>query len=370
MKTWITKSLIGFAVFAAGEVAAQSNLKEGNNALARYTKSGDFKQLLEARKFSDQAFIEKRDSVAYENNLLRGMVYSSLAVADSNRSQSYKKDPIEESEFMLARLNDKQMNFENQPKIDYIRERLASAYLINANRSLSNNNAEDAYQAYEKVSMYSRNDSTIRYNLAVLSERLDKPEQAIGYYEQFLQNKETARANYVLRLSNIYLKRKDNNSARNTLMKGRSYFPKNKDILFKLINLYASNGAYDAIVPLSEEALAYEPENVQLNYLIGYAHEVTGKRVEAERYYKRALELNPDDYNSNYELGLLYLRDFIDDDENLEKQYTAQEYLLKANEIDPNAVNALKSLAVLFTKAGNELQLERVKSQLNQISIN
>lgn len=348
---------------------AQSNIKEGNNNFARYTKSGDIKDLLEARKFADLAYKERRDSSSYSNTLLRGLVYSSLAVADSNRTQKYVKDPIDEAEFMLSRLNDEQLNFENEAQINYLKKRLAAAYLIRANRALTNNNYDEAYRLFGKVNEYNSTANT-KHNLALLSERLDRPDDAIKLYNEFIQNKSSAKPSYILTLAKIYLNKRDNNAAKNVLLKGREYFPTNKDILFALLNLYASSGAYDAIVALAEEATAMEPESINLNYLIGYAYEVTGDREKAESYYQRTLELNPDDYNSNYELGLLYLRDFVKDPTDLEKQYEAQKYLLKANEIDPNAVKALKSLAVLFDKSGNGVQLERVNSQLNQMNMN
>lgn len=358
-------------LFTLGVTAsyAQSNLKEGNNNFARYTKSGDIKDLLEARKFADQAYKEKRDSASYNNTLLRGLVYSSLAVADSSKSQTYVKDPIDEAEFMLSRLNDDQLNYENEAQITYLKKRLANAYLIRANRALINNNYEDAYKLFTKVDLYSDDDS-VKHNLAFISEQLDRKDEAIKFYSDFIKDKSTAKPNYILTLAKLYLNNGDNNAAQNVLLKGREFFPTNKDILFALLNLYAGNGAYDAIVPLADEALALEPGSVNLNYLLGFAFEVTGDREKAESFFKRTLELDPDDYNSNYELGLLYLRDFVKDTSNLEKQYTAQEYLLKANEINPNAVNALKSLAVLFDKSGNSVQLERVNNQLNQININ
>jgi len=358
-------------LFTLGVTAsyAQSNLKEGNNNFARYTKSGDIKDLLEARKFADLAYKEKRDSASYNNTLLRGLVYSSLAVADSSKSQTYVKDPIDEAEFMLSRLNDDQLNYENEAQITYLKKRLANAYLIRANRALINNNYEDAYKLFTKVDLYSDDDS-VKHNLAFISEQLDRKDEAIKFYSDFIKDKSTAKPNYILTLAKLYLNNGDNNAAQNVLLKGREFFPTNKDILFALLNLYAGNGAYDAIVPLADEALALEPGSVNLNYLLGFAFEVTGDREKAESFFKRTLELDPDDYNSNYELGLLYLRDFVKDTSNLEKQYTAQEYLLKANEINPNAVNALKSLAVLFDKSGNSVQLERVNNQLNQININ
>lgn len=356
-------------VLGAQHAEAQSNLKEGNNNFARYTKSGDMKDLLEARKFADLAYKEKRDTAAYANTLLRALVYSSLAVADSNRTQSYPKDPIDEAEFMLSRLNDEQLNYENEAQINYLKKRLAAAYLLRANRALTNNDYENAYKLFFKVDKYNEG-ANVQHNLALLSERLGKNEEAIGLYKQFVENKNTARPSYILTLASLYLKAGDNNAAQNVLLKGREYFPTNKDVLFALLNLYASNGAYDAVVAIADEAIALEPESVNLNYLLGFAYEVTGNREKAEAYYKKTLTLDPDDYNSNYELGLLYLKDFVKDTSDLEKQYVAQQYLLKANEIDPNAVNALKSLAVLFDKSGNSVQLERVNNQLNQININ
>lgn len=365
----ISSCLAFFFMLGVTASYAQSNLKEGNNNFARYTKSGDIKDLLEARKFADLAYKEKRDSAAYSNTLLRGLVYSSLAVADSSRSQTYVKDPIDEAEFMLSRLNDDQLNYENEAQITYLKKRLANAYLIRANRALINNSYEDAYKLFTKVDSYSDGDS-VKHNLAFISEQLDRKDEAIKFYSDFVKDKSTAKPNYILTLAKLHLNNDDNNAAQNVLLKGRGFFPTNKDILFALLNLYAGNGAYDAIVPLADEALALEPGSVNLNYLLGFAYEVTGDREKAEGFFKKTLELDPDDYNSNYELGLLYLRDFVKDTSNLEKQYTAQEYLLKANEINPNAVNALKSLAVLFDKSGNSVQLERVNNQLNQININ
>src|SRR5690606_19119762 len=85
-----------FLFLGQGFVYGQSNEKEGNNFFALYTKTGDFANLEKAKKFSDDAYKERRDSSSYRNNLLRALVYSSLSVADSNRRLKYSKDPIEE----------------------------------------------------------------------------------------------------------------------------------------------------------------------------------------------------------------------------------------------------------------------------------
>src|SRR5690606_20449776 len=139
-----------------------------------------------------------------------------------------------------------------------------------------------------------------------------------------------------------------------------------KNILFKIINIYAANGSYDAIVPLVDEAYRLEPESIELNYLAGYAYEVTGNYKLAEHYYKIVINLDDNNYNANYELGLLYLRNYVKDTANEQNLELAEKYLLKANEIDPNSVNALKSLAVLCKNSSDTLQYERVRNQLKQ----
>ncbi|HLT41433.1 MAG TPA: hypothetical protein VKZ95_01920, partial [Sphingobacteriaceae bacterium] len=83
------------------------------------------------------------------------------------------------------------------------------------------------------------------------------------------------------------------------------------------------------------------------------------------QYYKKVIALDRNNYNGNFELGLMYLKDYLNNPK-AEYQQLAQQYLLKANEINPSAVNALKALAILFEKSGNTFQYERVQNQLNK----
>jgi len=355
-----------FCFLGTGLVSAQSNEKEGSNSFAMYTKSGDFKHLETARKFADNAYKERRDSSSYKNNLLRALVYSSLSVADSNRTLKYTKDPIQEAKFALSKLDDKQLNYENEAQLIYINRKLANANLILANRALKNNKFPEALAYFKEVDSLSKGDIKVKHNLSVLTSRLNKHQEAIDYYKQYLETSGPLKAEDVLILANLYAKAGDFNEQLNTLLNGRDHFLEDKNILFQIINIYAGNGSYDAIIPLIDEAYKLEPENIELNYLAGYAYEVTGNRKLAEHFYKIVINLDDNNYNANYELGLLYLKNSIDEPTNSQNLELAEKYLLKANEIDPNSVNALKSLAVLFKNSGDTLQYERVRNQLNQ----
>lgn len=364
--------LLFLAIFLLDQniVLAQSDEKEGNNSFAMYTKTADFKHLENAKKFSDNAYKERRDSTSYKNNLLRALVYSSLAVADSNRGLKYSKDPIDEAKFALERLDDEQLNYENEAQITYIYRKLGNAYLILGRRALNNNKYDEAYSHFKQVDTLSQGDIKVKRNLSALASELKKNEEAINYYNEYIENSGSTNAEDVLILADLYNTAGNQNERLSVLLSGSDSFPDNKDILFQIINIYAENGSYDAVVPLIEHAIHLEPENVELNYLAGYAYEVTGNRKSAEQYYKTTLELDDNSYNANFELGLLYLRDFVRDTADFEKQELAEKYLLKANEIDPNSVNALRSLAVLFDKSGDTIQYERVSNQLNQNTFN
>ena len=96
-----------FLVGLSSTVVAQSNYKESSNSFARYVQTGEIKQLESAKKFIDEAYKTKRDSTSKRNTLLRAMVYSSLAYADSNRTIKTDRDPIDITNQALSKLKNK-----------------------------------------------------------------------------------------------------------------------------------------------------------------------------------------------------------------------------------------------------------------------
>src|SRR5690606_1345330 len=209
-----------------------------------------------------------------------------------------------------------------------------------------------------------------KHNLAVLSSKLGNDDDAINRYKAFTAQSETSSPTYILALAELYRKRGNNREMLNTLLTGRQQFPESKEILFTLINAYMANDAYAAIVPLVDEAIAHEPENVNLNYIAGYANEMEGNNKAAKAYYEKVISLDANNFEGNLELGLLYLKEYVADTNNQEGQRKAEEHLLRVNQIQPSEVNTLKSLAVLYEQSGDIIQQERVNNILNQLTIN
>lgn len=349
-------------------VVAQSNYKEGSNSFARYTQTGDIKQLESAKKFSDATFASKRDSSSAKNNMLRALVYSSLAYADSTRKIKTDKDPIDISLAAVARLKAKdKSNFESE--INYVNQNLTAAYIYKANKAIEAKDFEKAYHSFLQVDKLGAKSEDILNNLALLAAQAGKTDDAITYYNQLIKDTDADAEKY-LALADLYKKKKEDQLYLNTLQAARNKFLNNKTILFLLIQRYAESKSYAAIVPIIDEAIKYEPENIELYYLAGFANEDGGNTEIAKKYYGKVIDLDENNYDANLALGLIFLNQFLKDKNNLEAQYSAQEYLLKANGIQPYAVNALQGLALYYEATEDPDQLDRVKVLLNQLSNN
>lgn len=360
--------LLGVLVSCSLAGIAQSNYKEGSNSFARYMHSGDLKQLESAKKFIDVTYQNKRDSTSAKVNVLRAMIYSSLAYADSSRSIKSPKDPIDITYHSLAKLkaND-QHNYPAEMK--YVKQNLAASHIYNANKALGKKDYKTAYDNYTKVQQLEVGNTDVIYNLALLAVQSKQYKEAIGYYKEVIEEPD-ATAVMHLELANVYREVGDKHAVLNTLEHARSKFKNDKTILMNLIQELAHNNNYAAIVSIVDEAIKFEPENIELNYLAGYANENVGRVEIAKNYYQKTLQLSPNNYEANLALGLIFLADFLKDEEQVEAQYYAQNLLLKANEIRPYDVNALKALAMYYEKSGDLTQLDRVKLSLNQLSNN
>lgn len=364
------KALTASILFAclSTTVVAQSNYKESSNSFARYTKSGEVKELENAKKFIDAAYKTRRDSSSAKNNILRAMVYSSLAYADSTRKIKTDKDPIEISLDAVKLIRNRDLeNYSNE--LNYINQNLVAAYIYKANKHIEKKEFEQAYNSFLKMEAMGSQSIDVLRNLAFLSAQAGKTAEAIGYYKKLIAATEVDPVTYIS-LAKLYKSADNTQEYINTLKIAREKFPEDKAVLFLLVEAYSENRTYQAVTPLIVDAIKHEPDNIELIYLAGYANENVGNISEAKKYYERVLELEDDNYDANLALGLIYLNDFLKDNNNLEAQYSAQDYLLKANGIKPYAVNALKGLALFYETANDQEQLDRVNTLLNQLSNN
>jgi len=91
---------------------------------------------------------------------------------------------------------------------------------------------------------------------------------------------------------------------------------------------------------------------------------------KAESLYLRSIELNGSLYDPVYNLGILYFREGISKHGENSKDDVARagQWLEKANEMAPNDVKCLQLLQMVYTKAGNQEQIDKINSKLKLLT--
>ncbi|WP_162128116.1 tetratricopeptide repeat protein [Flavobacterium phycosphaerae] len=96
--------------------------------------------------------------------------------------------------------------------------------------------------------------------------------------------------------------------AKKAVTEARKASPEDDSLLLTELDLYLKIKDYDTYTRLVNEALEKNPTNVDLLYNLGVISADRGKLDEAEKYYKKALEVNPNYFNANLNLAELKLR--------------------------------------------------------------
>ena len=342
--------------------------RDAMNSFAKYSASKNIKDLEAARKLIDDGYKTKSDSNAFKNNLIRGLVYSTLARADSTLKLKYAKDPIEVALHSLSFISSSKNASDAAQEISYINGQLKRTYLSRANTSFRERRFNDALKYFTILDSLDHNTYSISHNLALLHQELGNYEQSVFYYGKLIAQK--PKPEYYLVLANLYESLGDENSALKTLKSGSEAFPDNRDLIFKLINILVNRNDYIEIAKFVERALKLDEFNINLNYLAGFSNEMTGNNLKAEEYYKAVLNINPNNYEGNYALGLLYLNFYLKDTSKNSMMYVSKYYLSKANEIDPNELKSLTSLSILYKHTGDKDELQKINNRINQLKLN
>lgn len=343
----------------------QTPAQEASNGFALFLKNKDISQLEKAKKAIDRIYKTRKDSASYRNNILRSLIYSSLAVADTKRSLDYSRDPALDALASLKKLESlkSKSNDDYQQEIAFSRQKLALYFTEKANAEVQRKKYADALKSYQKVDSLSPGDWKIVHNLAVLHGKMGNVTKAAVYYKVLTEDGKRSSPEYFIGYAALFERRNDFPNYLEILKKGKARFPDNRDLLFRIINLYTNNDQLDAVTALIDEAEGMDKKNAALQLLAGLSYQKLGKIDLAENYLKHAVELDGSNYEANYSLGLIYLSLYLKDT-NDEKLAQARKYIARALEIDPGNPNALRSAEIIYDRSGELAELDRVRTKL------
>jgi tetratricopeptide (TPR) repeat protein len=160
-------------------------------------------------------------------------------------------------------------------------------------------------------------DTVVIYNAGVAAQQAGLWDDAVKYYKQAIDLNYNPLRTYAM-ISKILLdqgrgeedpeKRKvKEQEGLAFLQEGYERFPEDQYLLIELINYYLYTNDFNSALSYIERAIELDPGHAEYYRGAGIVHEQLGDSTSAESRYAKALELNPKDFVSWYNLGNIRL---------------------------------------------------------------
>ncbi len=168
------------------------------------------------------------------------------------------------------------------------------------------------------------------------------------------------------------------------ISEGFRKFPENQSILIELINYYmVTNQTDDALQKLAI-AKAGDPQNVSYVFAESSLYDKMGNFEDAERSYKTCIEMDPNFFDANFNIAVLYFNKAVKIYEDASKISDNTEYekikiegdnmllksvpyMEKAHEIDPKDRASLETLKTIFYRLKMTDKYQEVVGELNAL---
>ena len=357
-------------LFTASFTFAQTEvLKSVVNNLAFYKQKKDVKYLGNAKKSVDSLIKTHADSIDVEKNVYKAVVYSSIAYIDSLNKLKQPASFFAQTCKDVDKLSANKKIYKYQAEIDFSKRCLANVYLRQGFNYMRISDYNNAILVFQKAKKYAPDFKEINAYIAYSNNRLGNLVDASKYYADLLKTDST-KAEYIEAASNTYKAIGDTAKALQVLQRGRRHLPADKFLLLDEANIYNNKRDYRSLAPLLPQLLDENANNAEISYVAANCYDHLDEFDKAESLYLRAIELNSSVYDPVYNLGILYFKQSIlkHGDDSAKEITRAGQWLEKASEISPNDVKCLQLLQLVYTKTGNQDQIDKINSKLKLLT--
>lgn len=141
------------------------------------------------------------------------------------------------------------------------------------------------------------------------------------------------------------------NEAKSAILDARKANPEDVSLIVSEAEFYLKDKDFDSYTRLVNEALAKDPNNKQLVFNLGAISAQSGKVVEAEKHYKRALEIDKNYFDPYLNLAELKLRADKDLVDQMNKLGTSSEDNKKFDVLRAKQIENYKEVLPYLEKA-------------------
>lgn len=345
---------------------------------------------------------------------VKSAVYAALAEEDSVETTSSVNYNTASETLKQAKLADTKN--ENTKLINEATIRLERYQLNKGVNAYQNKKYVDAYKSFDSYRMLSPEDTTAIFYTALAATNAGSTDSkyyqyAITNYNKLVTTKYSKNPQAYLDMSAIYLHVKDTVGALKAVNEGVTKYPKDSELRKRQIEIALQTGKQNDIISSVETAIANDPKNKTLYYYSGLTYsqiadadfanlgktkDAAAKAVlhqkvldnynKAGEMYKKALELDPNYFEANLNLGYVLMRPAIDTynaanslPANKQKEYeqamakagaqfdVAKPYLQKAVELNPKSIDALTNMMNYYRGKKDNANAAKMKAQIDAL---
>lgn len=344
-------------------------------------------KLDKAKELIDEAITHEKCVNWSKAYFVRGQIYQ--AIYESQDSVLKKKLNIGESLPLVWESYKKAMELDEKNKLEKdIKAQTANLVIDFTNEGVVMYNSENYKKALENFKTVleihaspvgtQKVDTAVIFNAGVAAQKCGDLDQAIEFYKQSLALDYEAGRTYAM-LANILIgqsnKAKESGDtvkakaiqeeAVKYLQEGNARFPEDEYMLIELINYYLMGDEPAKSEQYLDAAIKLQPNNANFYRAKGTLYEKINQVDKAEAMYIKTLELDPQDFISQYNLGNIQLNKVIEEHkkvnditdnkkynaalEDIMTQYEAViPYFERALELKPDDKNTLTTLKELY----------------------
>jgi tetratricopeptide (TPR) repeat protein len=333
---------LSFSVFAqkTAVTSAWSYLKDGF--------------LDDAKKSIDKAEAHADTKDWYKTYYFKGQIYQELGISEKPKYRSLCTDCLDisyEAYMKAIKLNFKspehrnldlttelglmqfltilneanEKNYEDTEALyDIILNRfpaLSNAFINQGVTKYQANDFEAAYTNFEKAVMIAtlsfKADTQLYYFTSLAAMKAQKFEEAVQLNKLLIDMKfgadDDERVSIYLNQAIAYRQIGDTANMLKTLEGGIKAYPNaNYPLVIETFNYYVNQGENEKAFEYINMAIVKNPEDAQFYVIRGTLLEEMKRKSEAQGDYKKALELNPENFDANYSMGAFYYNTAVD----------------------------------------------------------
>lgn len=232
-----------------------------------------------------------------------------------------------------------------------LKEAMVKKFLEKGNEQYEAKKYGMAALNFEKIYRVFPQDTVFLYNAAISADIAQETDKAIGYYNELKnvgytgieteyyafntetnqeeklnsqserdlylrsgkyikptdKNTESKRPEIVKRIAQLYVAQGKDDMAIKAIKEARAQNPKDVNLIITEANLYYKLEDVARYKQLTEEAIQLDPNNADLFYNLGVISADADDVENAEKYYKKTLEINPNYINAKMNLAALIL---------------------------------------------------------------